>query len=189
MDEFQKVKKKVISKLQGLSPELTYHCLNHTLDVLEQSIRIAAEERVVDQRALYLLKIAALYHDTGFLRSYTDHEVKSCEIFLADSTEYCLTIEEKSVIVNLIMATRIPQRPCSLLEQIICDADLDYLGRDDFFSIGDNLRKEFQLFGVVADDEEWEQMQLKFILNHQYHTVSSRKLREPAKQFNFTKLV
>lgn len=189
VDEFQKVKKNVISKLQGLSPELTYHCLNHTLDVLEQSLRIAAEEKITDQRELYLLKIAALYHDTGFLRSYIDHEERSCEIFLADSTNYGLSKEEKSVIVNLIMATRIPQRPISRLEQIICDADLDYLGRDDFFSIGDNLRKEFLLYRVVADDEEWEQMQLKFILNHKYHTLSSRRLREPAKQSNFTKLV
>lgn len=189
MDEFQKVKKKVISRLQGLSPDLTYHCLNHTLDVLEQAIRIAAEENVVNQRELYLLKIAALYHDTGFLETYTEHEVISCKIFLADSIAYCLNTEEKSIIVNLIMATRIPQRPVSLLEKIICDADLDYLGREDFFSIGDNLRKEFLLFNIVADDEEWEQMQLKFILNHEFHTISSRKLREPAKQFNFTKLV
>lgn len=189
MDEFQKVKRKVIGRLHGLSSDLTYHCLNHTLDVVDQSIRIATEEQVVDYRDLHLLKIAALYHDTGFLQSYNDHEEKSCEIFLEDADRYCLKAEEKSVIINLILATRIPQRPVTLLEKIICDADLDYLGRDDFFSIGDNLRREYLSYNVISDDEQWEQMQLKFILNHKFHTISSQKLREPAKQFNFTKLV
>ena len=189
MDDFQKVKRNVLNRLSELSSDLTYHCLDHTLDVLEQSVRIAADENVVSDRDIHLLKIAALYHDTGFLLTYAEHEIKSCEIFLADADEYDLSMEEKSVIINLIMVTQIPQLPVTLLEKIICDADLDYLGREDFFSIADNLRKEFLCYKVVADDEEWEQVQLKFLLNHKYPTHSSQKLREPAKQFNFTKLV
>lgn len=188
MDEFQKVRNIVVNKLSKLSSKLTYHCLNHTLDVLEQSVRIAADEQVTDCRDLYLLKIAALYHDTGFLQTYAAHEVKSCEIFLADADRFDLTTEEKSVVINLIMATQIPQLPATLLEKIICDADLDYLGRDDFFSIGENLRKEFLCYNIVSDNQQWEQMQLKFLQNHQYHTTSSQKLREPFKQLNFAKL-
>ena len=188
MDEFQKVRTLVVNKLSKLSSKLTYHCLNHTLDVLEQSIRIASDEKVADCRDLYLLKIAALYHDTGFLQTYANHEVKSCEIFLADADRFDLTTEEKSVVINLIMATQIPQLPTTLLEKIICDADLDYLGRDDFFSIGENLRKEFLCYNIVSDNQEWEQMQLKFLQNHKYHTISSQKLREPFKQLNFAKL-
>ena len=188
MDEFEKVKLIVVNRLSGLSPDLIYHCLDHTLDVLEQSIRIANEEQISNCRDLYLLKIAALYHDTGFLETYAAHEIKSCEIFLADADQFKLTEDEIDVITNLIMATRIPQLPETQLEKIICDADLDYLGRDDFFMISDNLRKEFLRYNIVADDEEWEQMQLKFLQNHQYHTQSSQKLREPFKQLNYARL-
>jgi uncharacterized protein len=188
VDEFEKVKRIVVDKLSELSSDLTYHCLNHTLDVLKQSIRIAADEQISNSRDLYLLKVAALYHDTGFLKTYAAHEIKSCEIFLADADQFNLTMEETAVITNLIMATRIPQLPKTLLEKIICDADLDYLGRDDFFPISDNLRKEFLSYKIVANDEEWDQMQMKFLQNHQYHTQSSQNLREPAKQMNFAKL-
>ena len=189
MDEFEKVKSIVVNKLSALSSDLTYHCLDHTLDVVMQSARIAAEEKITNRRDLLLLKIAALYHDTGFLHTYAAHELKSCEIFLADADALNITSEEKTIICNLIMATQIPQVPVTLLEKIICDADLDYLGREDFFSIGDNLRKEFLRFKIVANDEQWELLQMNFLQNHQYHTRSSKKLREPAKQFNFAKLV
>lgn len=188
MDEFEKVKSIVVKRLSGLDPNLTYHCLDHTLDVVKQSERIAGEEHVNDCRDLFLLKVAALYHDTGFLDTYAAHEMKSCEIFLTDAENFDLTTEEKSVITNLIMATQIPQLPATLLEKIICDADLDYLGRDDFFSIGDNLRKEFLRYNIVENNEQWEQMQIKFLQNHQYHTESSQKLREPHKQLNFAQL-
>lgn len=79
------------------------------------------------------------------------------------------------------MATKIPQQPHNLLEQIICDADLDYLGRDDFYKIGETLRKEFLHYSIVNSDEEWETLQIKFLQNHHYHTISSQQLREPIK--------
>jgi len=188
VDEFETVRSLVVNRLSGLASNLTYHCLDHTLDVLKQSERIAADEQVHSRRDLYLLKVAALYHDTGFLETYAAHEMKSCEIFLSDAEHFDFTTDEKSVITNLIMATQIPQRPETLLEKIICDADLDYLGRDDFFSIGDNLRKEFLQYQIVSDDEQWEQLQIKFLQSHQYHTDSSRRLREPYKQLNFAAL-
>jgi uncharacterized protein len=188
VDEFEKVKSLVVKRLSGLNSNLTYHCLDHTLDVVKQSERIAGDENITSCRDLYLLKVAALYHDTGFLETYAAHEMKSCEIFLGDANTFDLNTEEKSVIVNLIMATQIPQLPGTLLEKIICDADLDYLGRDDFFSIGDNLRKEFLQYQIVRNDEQWEELQLKFLQNHQYHTNSSQRLREPYKQLNFARL-
>jgi hypothetical protein len=86
------------------------------------------------------------------------------------------------------MVTQIPQQPKDILERIICDADLDYLGRDDFFAIGDTLRREFIRYGVVPSDEAWEALQMKFLTNHAYHTASSQVLREPAKQSHIRKL-
>ncbi|MEO8795717.1 MAG: HD domain-containing protein [Daejeonella sp.] len=185
----EKVELNVLNRLQKLNPQLTYHCKEHTLDVLKQSIRIAHQEGIEDHTDLFLLKIAALYHDTGFLETYALHEQKSCELFLNDADQYSLNSEQKDIILNLIMSTQIPQNPNTLLEKIICDADLDYLGRPDFFSIGESLRKEFLQFNVVDNDDEWNKLQLRFLQKHNYHTSSSQKLREPTKQLNYSKLL
>ena len=183
-EEFEKVKRTVTHRLQRLAPDLTYHSLPHTMDVLEQCERIAAAEGFTDKRALFLLRIAALYHDTGFLTQYAYHEEESCRIFLADAADLTLSEEDKNDILHLIMATRVPQQPTTLAERIICDADLDYLGREDFATIGDNLRREFLSYGVVGSNEEWNERQCRFLSAHQFHTASSKKLREPVKQKN-----
>ena len=185
---FEKIQTNLLAKLKGLDPNLTYHSVNHTLDVVEQAGRIAAEEGITDERDLLLLKVASLYHDSGFLETYKEHEKKSCLIFLNDTTGLNLNDEEKKIIQGLIMATKIPQEPKTHMERIICDADLDYLGRSDFFEIGDTLRKEFISYNIVANDEEWEKLQLKFLQNHTYHTRASQTQREPGKQQNYSRL-
>ncbi|HSB93493.1 MAG TPA: HD domain-containing protein [Flavitalea sp.] len=186
---FESIETAVLKKLETLSPGLTYHSREHTRDVVRQSARIAREESITDTRKLFILKIAALYHDTGFIDTYSNHEERSCQIFLRDSVSFGLTPAEIREITELIMVTRIPQQPKNLLQRILCDADLDYLGREDFESIGEKLRQEFLLYGVVQDDEEWDQLQLKFLTNHKYHTASSQRDREPVKQLHLHSLI
>ena len=130
-----------------------------------------------------------MYHDTGFLETYTGHEIKGCEIFLKDAEQYAITNVEKEIIKGLIMATRVPQVPETLLERIICDADLDYIGRNDFVEVGKRLKQELIQYGFVADDNEWKKLQIAFLTNHQYHTNSSRRLREPQKKLNYHSLL
>jgi hypothetical protein len=185
----EEVRKNVCEKLKGLDPHLTYHDLKHTLDVVKQSKRIALEEGIDNERDLLLLEVAAFYHDTGFLRTYANHEEAGCKLFLEDAANYQFTEEDTQTVVGLIMATKIPQSPKTGLEKIICDADLDYLGRDDFFEIGDTLRKEFLHFHIVATDKEWEALQLKFLTAHKYFTNDSKKRREPHKQLHLQKLL
>lgn len=180
--DLQHAEVRVREKLQHLDSTLTYHCLTHTFDVLEQCLRIAAAEGITDHHDLKNLRLAALYHDTGFLETYKNHEQKGCEIFLHDTKDIRMTDEDIEIIQGLIMSTKLPQEPKTHLQQIICDADLDYLGRDDFFPIADNLRKEFIHYQVVSNNEEWHLLQLKFLTTHTYHTKSSRLLREPVKQ-------
>lgn len=186
---FHKIERFVLKKLEGLSPDLTYHSAGHTRDVLRQSIRIAEEESVMDERELFILKLAALYHDTGFLETYSNHEERSCDIFIRDAAEFKLNPVDCEQIKELIMVTKIPQQPKNLLESIICDADLDYLGRDDFPIIGNKLKQEFMVYGVVRNEDEWEQLQLKFLSSHHYHTPSARRDREPIKQQHLESLL
>ena len=89
--------------------------------------------------------------------------------------------EEIDIICKLIMATRVPHQPETLLEQIICDADLDYLGRDDFFTTGNKIFRELLEQGNIEDEKAWNELQVKFLTVHRYFTATSIALRQNVK--------
>lgn len=179
---FQAIHASIVQRLSaGLDPRLTYHNLAHTLDVLDQSLRISLAEEITDPRQLLLIRIAALFHDTGFLFEYSGHEARSCVIMREAIEGTSLSSEEMEQISGMIMATKIPQSPTNLMEKIICDADLDYLGREDFPPISNNLKKEFLEYGVIKSEAAWDLLQIGFLEKHQYFTQTSNKTRAPKK--------
>jgi hypothetical protein len=95
---------------------------------------------------------------------------------------YGFNADQIKLIQGMIMATRIPQSPKTKLEQVICDADLDYLGRDDFYIIGNRLFEELSSQGIVKTDHEWNLLQKKFLESHCYHTNFSKLNREEFKR-------
>lgn len=186
---FLRLKSKIAKILRtGLDPRLTYHCPEHTEDVLNQVERIAAAENIKDKQLLLLMRIAALFHDTGFLRTYKGHEKESCVIMLEQIGEGVLKDPEIDLINGMIMATKIPQLPTTLPEKIICDADLDYLGRDDFETISNNLKEEFFVYGVIKNEAEWDRLQVSFFNNHHYFTDTSLSDRLPVKMKHLERL-
>ena len=84
---------------------------------------------------------------------------------------------------GLILATKIPQSPTNELQKIICDADLDYLGRDDYPEISIKLFEELKLANVIQTEEEWKNIQIRFLKAHHFHTDFAKKNREPKKQY------
>lgn len=182
MDSFARIQEHVIDKLQkGLSAKLSYHNVAHTLDVLKQATVIANKEGVTDAEDLLLLKVSVLYHDTGFLYAYHDHEERSCLVAAEELPAFGFTAAQIERVCNMILATKVPQNPQNHLEQIICDADLDYLGRPDFFEIGNCLYKEFLEQGIVKDFRDWNLLQIRFLESHRYFTKSSLKRRQKVK--------
>ena len=113
-----------------LPKNLYYHNLKHTIDVVVQTEIIGLEEKVTDEEML-LLKTAALFHDAGFLLAYVDHEEMGAQLVKSILPRFNFSEEQIQQIADLISATKLPHQPKNLLEQIMCDADLDYLGRDD----------------------------------------------------------
>lgn len=179
---FSRLYEDIVTKLKnGLSPDLEYHCIGHTLDVLEQAITIAHEEGIENYEDLLLLKISALYHDAGFLLIYNGHEEASCAFAIKELPAYGISDEQINKVCGMIRATNVPQYPNGIFEEIICDADLDYLGRFDFFEKGDLLYKEFLSQGIVSGFKEWDLLQIRFLENHHYFTNYSKQLREKQK--------
>jgi uncharacterized protein len=179
---FLLLRSRVLADLdKRLNPLLTYHDRAHTEDVLFQCERIAKSENITDARSLMLLKIAALFHDTGFIDTYQNHEERSCEIMAAEMTSSGLGNAEIRQVKELIMATKMPQSPSGPLHRVLCDADLDYLGRDDFKVINKKLKQELLAMGIIKKEEEWHELQLRFLENHRYFTRSSVQIRTPKK--------
>ena len=96
--------------------------------------------------------------------------------------------DETMIICNLIMATKVPQIPNTKLEEIICDADLDYLGRDDYFKIAENLHREFLAYEKVKDEKDWMILQLDFLKSHRYFTQTCIQQRQPLATENLKKI-
>ena len=128
--------------------------------------------------------VAVLFHDTGFLIQADGHEKISCQYAKDHLFQIGFTITEIEIICGMIMATKIPQKPQNLLEEIIADADLDYLGRDDFFIIGNQLFNELKATNVVNQVSDWDQIQIKFLENHRYFTNTAQTLRGESKGKN-----
>lgn len=176
----------IIDKLEReLLPIYTYHGLHHTLDVLSVTKQLCKSEGINTHETI-LLKTAALFHDSGFTVSPKDHESTGCEIVRAVLPSYGYKTEDIERICGMIMATKIPQNPQNPLESIICDADLDYLGRDDFFPIGNTLFEELKALNILETPLQWNMMQVKFLENHAYHTITTQLLRETKKQANIS---
>jgi predicted metal-dependent HD superfamily phosphohydrolase len=93
-----------------------------------------------------------------------------------------------ATIKNMIMATKIPQSPHSLPEMILCDADLDYLGRADFEQVSDRLRREMMNYEIIKTEPEWNHLQVSFFEGHRYFTSSSQRDRNPMKMQQLEKL-
>lgn len=187
--EFLQLRSKILELLHtGLDRRLTYHSPSHTKDVVQQVERIAVAENITETRLILLMRIAALFHDTGFLHIYKGHEEQSC-VILHEMVDTCQFDNAEMEIMNgMIMATKIPQRPKSLPEMILCDADLDYLGRNDFVPVSNTLKNEFLAYHVIKNEEEWDKLQVSFFEGHSYFTSSSLKDRYPIKMQHLEKL-
>jgi len=181
---FEAAVKDILDQLaRQLPAQLTYHSIHHIKDVYCTAEAIARKEGLTDNE-IQLLLTAASYHDAGFLKAAQGHEGESCRMAKAALPEYGYNNDDIEQICGIIMATRIPQTPHNLLQEILADADLDYLGRDDFFSIGNQLYNELKIAGTISTEQEWNQMQVKFMEAHRYFTATSKRQRNAKKEAN-----
>jgi uncharacterized protein len=180
---FDPIRQTVLLRLEhGLSPKLLYHGIEHTRDdVLPAAIRLG-ELAQLSEEDMLILKTAALYHDIGYLESYSNHEMIGARIASEELPELGYGPHQVQKIADLIMATRMPQSPRTLLEMLMCDADLDSLGREDFFITSHRLRLELRGMGLETTLREWYTRQLKFLQGQTYWTEYARALRDAGKQ-------
>ena len=179
----------VVSLLKTkLSEYYYYHNHEHTLYVTEKAIEIGRHEACTEKE-LELLSLAALWHDTGYITIYNNHEEESCLLARQYLPEYGYSSTDIDKVCGMIMATKIPQSPKTKLEEILADADLEYLGTSGFETMAHRLFKEFQQINTSLTEEKWRLMQITFLQNHHYFTRYCKENRNHIKQMNLSTLV
>jgi uncharacterized protein len=180
----------IVQKLSGLLPsDLYYHGVNHTVNDVILAVKEHAKAAGINSEELLLLETAAYYHDCGYLRQYYFNEPVAVEIAAEALPGFGYSVGQIEMIGRIIMATQLPQKPESFLEKIMCDADLDSLGRDDFFITSHCLRLELAAYGQPTNVYEWYEKQLVFLESHTYFTEVARAVRDAGKKRNIEEIM
>jgi adenylate cyclase len=186
--QFTDIQEIMLDKLERELPDyLYYHNVKHTVDVVTEVELIGWGEGCTDEEIL-LLKTAGLFHDAGHTIVYDNHEYYSAQMAREMLPKYNYTPEQIERICSVIMATKLPPKPTNLLENIICDSDLDYLGRSDFIPVSNTLYEELKAQNKMGSLNDWNKIQVKFISGHQYFTNTARSLREVNKQLQIDRI-
>lgn len=170
-------------------PYLVFHNLHHTQAVVKRVEEMLGYYKL-QQRPAAAVRIAAWFHDTGYLNGGpVCHEVRGAhfaKLFLIDHGLFEDCFQD---IQGCIMATQLPQQPASLLQQILCDADLFHLGKPDFFECDALMRKEteFRFSGPISD-HQWQVQTMQLLKEHRYHTAYCQQHLEKQKAINLAKL-
>ncbi|MCX6206971.1 MAG: YitT family protein [Bacteroidetes bacterium] len=186
--QFEQIYSFLIHKLEtGIPNYIIYHNAQHTKNVIAAADHLALAENIGGDDII-LLKTAALFHDSGFLQNHTEHETISCTIAKKYLPEYGYSPEQIEIICRMIMATKLPQSPIDHLSQILCDADLFYLGSEEYFMYSEKLFKESQKNGLLKTDTEWVLKQVEFLTTHHFFTKTAQNERETKKQQHLQEL-
>jgi adenylate cyclase len=181
--DFEQARKDIINSLKSQLPdELEYHDLRHTLNTEKSAMRFAKLEGIEGEE-LILLRTAVLFHDAGYIVSSDGNEEKAIDIMKRTLPRYGYSEKQIELVESLIRATMRGVSPETRLQQILCDADHDYLGRADYHHIASKLRKELENYGRFMSNEEWIRFQLNYLENeHRYYTNTAINIRLPGKK-------
>lgn len=167
---------------------LGYHDRAHTFSVVVPAARRLALEEGVDRATLVLVTVAACFHDLGFLEAYEGHEDVSRRMACETLPRFGFVPAQVDAVAGMIEATRLPQRPRTLAERVVADADLVVLGRHDFLTFNRRLRAEVERHRGPMSDAAWYEAQLTFLESHRYFTRTAQRMLGPREELNRVQL-
>jgi predicted metal-dependent HD superfamily phosphohydrolase len=173
-----------------LATNYVYHNLAHTQKVIEKTIELG-EKLEVDKASLENLQLAALFHDSGFIKKAENHEQESVKILTRFLQENNVKVNRIEAIASLILATKMGHDPTDDLEKIMIDADCAHIGNKSFEDKTALLRKEWEVIeNKNYSDTEWVAINIDFLTNgHKYHTDYALKNWSKGKDKNLSKLL
>lgn len=183
------VEKYVTGLLTKEFPEgLIYHNLEHTLRVVKQVEIIGINENL-SKEEMNIVKIAAWFHDVGYLKKYRGHEEVSIKFAKDFLNGKGIDKEIVDRIVECIGSTVVPQFPKDKVSAVLCDADMMHMGMVKYPDIIKKLRTEWKNMGVISlSKKKFKKASIDTLLNHKYHTNYCRGEISQIKEKNLKKM-
>lgn len=181
----EEAKKHVYHLLDAkLNPGIVYHTKEHTTNVLENAEKIGTETGLNGEE-MNLLRIAALFHDTGYIEGNKEHEVKSAALARKFLEERNVHEEIIQNVEKAVLSTKIPQKPEDNIAAVLCDADLSHLASKNYFDLVEKMRKEKSYFEQKTLDEyQFLFQSLEFFMAHNFKTEYGLNVLQPQKEEN-----
>lgn len=172
-----------------ISPDYLFHDLYHTREVVESVTELAKGYDLPESQCT-LLQLAAWFHDTGYSEGAEGHEERGCKNARDFLANWNLPEEDLQLICDCIMATKVPQRPDTLFEELLCDADMSHLGMKSYWDRCGRLRQEFLITKeIMMSEQEWVDFEIDFMTNHRYHTSFAQELYDRRKHKHIQQLI
>ena len=186
--QLEKLESFILEKLHKDLPHyLSYHNANHTEEVIKHAMELGNGEGLSEYE-LSILRTAAILHDSGFLISNIDHEKYSCQLAREHLPGYGYTPEEIEQICCIIMTTQIPQSAFDKISRVLCDADIYYLGTNDYQLHSGRLFRELKHFTPEITNEAWLLQQINFLESHSYFTDTAKEKLNARKKANLKRV-
>lgn len=182
--------KKYVNKLLFPLENHYYHSYEHSIDVMTRAVYLAKKEWLNDSDT-EILALAWLFHDTWFIIQYDKNE----PIWAKIAKNYLKSIlypdDKIELIENIILATDpLYKDPKNYYEEIIKDADMDNLWRDDFIIKNNDIKKELEIVKKIKiKDPEWKHASVELLREFKYKTISQKLERDKKKVENLKKMI
>ncbi len=174
---------------QHIPEKYTYHNLQHTVNVVNAVKEICAQENLTEDD-IELLVLAAWFHDMGYDQGAEEHEKRSAKYATQFLEGRAFPKDKIDTICGCILATKYPQVPTTILEKIICDADLNHLGKDTYWDRCGKVRQELALVkDLIMDEQQWINFELNFMKKHEFHTKFGQTIYEKNKIKHIKRLI
>lgn len=172
-----------------LPQTMHFHNLLHTQYLVNAVTEIGFQCKI-SSREMAIIQTAAWFHDTGYCYAYIGHEDNSIGIAATFLKQEDADASFTDEVVGCIAATKMPQSPQNLLQQIMCDADMFHLADDDYPTYASRLRAEWEFtLTKKYSDEQWRQLNLNMLVQHKYFTDYGKTVLQGHKLANIDKLL
>ncbi|CAH0999213.1 hypothetical protein LEM8419_00510 [Neolewinella maritima] len=164
--------------IKQLPKDRVFHNLHHTINVMQGALKIGKAEGLTEEE-LEIVMLAAWFHDTGHVKTYTGHEVVSMQLAQEWLEKENYPADRIAAVLRCIEVTTMPQRPVTKIESVMCDADLYHLSFNTYDHYQEMLREEWRReLGIEVSDEDWNEQNAAFLSSHHYFTDYGKKVLE-----------
>ena len=169
---------------ENLSDQLSFHNIGHTYEVAD-AVREIGLQTYLSEEEMLIVQVSAWFHDCGYANTYIGHEDESKKLAMNFLKKFGSDENFIEAVLRCIESTKYPPQPASLLEKVMCDADMYHLTKANYAKYSKAIRQEFETYlGLVYTNQEWQMKNYQFLTEHQYFTDYGKEILSRFKDVN-----